>query len=138
LNLPPQRAEKAPEVPPPPPDALDSPSVKASSGRKTREAPSRSAAAACTIKVKSQSVAAPSTGGVVTISLQGGGQDCVSAVLVEQSWLEARDLSDPSAIRLEVDANDTATPRQSNIILANAAQSVTITLVQEGRSSRAR
>jgi hypothetical protein len=54
--------------------------------------------------------------------------------LVEESWLEVKDLSDPSAIKLAVDANDTSAPRQSNVVIANAGQSVTVTLVQEGRS----
>jgi hypothetical protein len=94
----------------------------------------RLTAAACQLKPKSESVAAPAYGGIVLVTLQGGSRDCVSAVLVEESWLEVKDLSNPSAIKLAVDANDTNLPRQSNVVIANAGQSVTVTLVQEGRN----
>ena len=93
----------------------------------------------CSLKTKSNIIAAPSFGGTVVLSLQiTGGRECLSAVLAEQRWLEVKDLSDPSNVQLLVDPNDSELPRQSNIILANAAQSVTIVLMQEGRVARGR
>lgn len=103
---------------------------------KPKESPMRSTAASCQIKVKTVSMAAPAFGGIVTLVLQGGARDCVSAVLVEENWLEAKEITDPNAIRFVVDANDGSAPRQSSITVANAGQSVSVTLVQEGRVPR--
>jgi hypothetical protein len=126
---PPQRAARPAEMPKLPEEAVSG---------KPKEPTMRATAAACQIKVKAESIAAPSHGGIVTIVLQGGARDCVSAVLVREDWLEAQELFDPNAIKLAVDANEASTPRQSDIIIANAGQSVTVTLVQEGRSPRTR
>jgi hypothetical protein len=135
-----------PVLPPPlpaarPPAAATMPAeVEEPTERKKRSKSTQmqATAAACQLRVKSESVAAPAYGGLVTISLQGGSKSCVSAVMVEQSWLEVQELTDPDAIRIEVDANESSTPRQSNIVIANAGRSVSVTLVQEGRTPRGR
>jgi hypothetical protein len=113
-------------------------SVEAGDKKKPKESQLESTAATCKLEAKSASVAAPAYGGLVSVTLVGGSKSCVSAVMVEQPWLEVQELTKPGAIRIAVDANDSATPRQSNIIIANAGRSVTVTLVQEGRTSRAR
>lgn len=124
--LPPQEGSRAPA------------SEAVSSKKKPKQTVMGATAAGCKLKAKQDSVAAPAYGGLVTIALEGGSRDCVSAVMVEEPWLEAKELSDPSSIRLAVDANDSSSPRQSNIVIANAGRSVTVTLVQEGRSARPR
>lgn len=134
-----------PPLPSPPAPALSpqeglraSTGEAASSKKKPRQTVMSATAAGCKLKAKQDSVAAPAYGGLVTIALEGGSRDCVSAVMVEEPWLEAKELSDPSSIRLAVDANESSSPRQSNIVIANAGRSVTVTLVQEGRSPRVR
>lgn len=112
--------------------------VDVGSKKKAKATPLQSTAASCPLKVQSESVAAPAYGGLVSISLQGNSKSCVSAVMVEQPWLEVQELNDAAAIRIAVDANESATPRQSNIVIANAGRSVTVTLVQEGRAARTR
>ena len=111
--------------------------VEASPAPAARRAatPASKTQAVCSLKVKSQSVAAPATGGIVSIQLLGK-RECVTAVLIEQPWLQESLASESSSISIEVDANALNTPRQSNIVLANAAHSVTITLVQEARPLR--
>jgi hypothetical protein len=106
--------------------------------KKPKESILRATAASCKLKPRVESVAAPAYGGIVTVALLGSGRDCVSAVMVEEPWLEAQELSDPSLIRLAVDANSSGVPRQSKIVIANAGQSVTVTLVQESRPDRVR
>lgn len=123
---------------PRPPEARPMPLEAATGRKKPKESTMAMTAAGCKLKAKSESVAAPAYGGIVVIALEGGSRDCVSAVMVEESWLEAKEISDASSIRLAVDANETSLPRQSNIIIANAGRSVTVTLVQEGRAPRAR
>ena len=144
-----------PPAPEPPPVAVPksapAPAAKSGDGFVTVEAPEKPAArtksrdpasriqASCSLKTKVSIIAAPAAGGAVTLPLQvSGGRECLSAVLAEQSWLEVKDISDPSAVRLLVDANDAETPRQSNIVVANAGQSVTVVLMQEGRMARGR
>lgn len=111
---------------------------EAPASKKPKESVLRATAAGCKLKARVESVAAPAYGGIVTVALLGSGRDCVSAVMVEETWLEAQELSDPSLIRLAVDANISGAPRQSKIVIANAGQSVTVTLVQESRPDRAR
>jgi hypothetical protein len=132
LPYPPSPAPSSQEI------AHTAPSDAAASRKKPKQTAMSVTAAGCKLKAKQDSVAAPAYGGIVTIALEGGSRDCVSAVMVEEPWLEAKELSDPSSIRLAVDANDSSSPRQSNIVIANAGRSVTVTLVQEGRSPRAR
>lgn len=122
----------------PPKEARMVPAEAPTGRKKAKESTMAMTAAGCKLKAKSESVAAPAYGGIVVIALEGGSRDCVSAVMVEESWLEAKEISDASSIRLAVDANETSSPRQSNIIIANAGRSVTVTLVQEGRMPRAR
>jgi len=136
--IPPAPAKLPLDLPPPAAPAPAPASAVEAAPAKSKESPMRQAAAACKLKAKNSSVFAPAHGGLVTIELLGSGKDCASAVMVEQPWLEARELNDPTAIRVAVDANDTEAPRQSSIIIANAAQSLTVTLVQEGRIARNR
>lgn len=142
----------APEPPPAPvPRNAPVPAAKPADGFAMVETPERPAQktksrdpaariqGACTLKSAVTIIAAPAAGGAVTLPLQvTGGRECLSAVLAEQSWLEVKDISNPSAVRLLVDANDAETPRQSNIVVANAGQSVTVVLMQEGRMARSR
>lgn len=136
--LPPVLPPPLPAARPPAPSAALEDVVEQPEKKKAKASQRQAAATACPLKVKSESVAAPAFGGLVEIELQGSSKSCVSAVMVEQSWLEVQELNDPSAIRIAVDANENSTPRQSNIVIANAGRSVTVTLVQEGRVARTR
>ncbi len=135
----PARRADVPRLPPEAPQAPSGkPAKETSASKPAKESAMRITAASCQLKARTETVSAPAYGGIVTIALQGSGRDCVSAVMVQEPWLEAKDLSDPALIRLAVDANSTSMPRQSNVVIANAGQSVTVTLVQEGRSDRSR
>ena len=72
----------------------------------------------------------------MSIEVIGGGKSCVSGVLLEKSWVEAKGFGDPTFIKIQVAANVANLPRQSNIVLANASQSVTVALVQDGQPIR--
>lgn len=131
----PPRAAPVPELPAPP--AAEEPANSKAAKVRSKEPPVARAQAACNLKPKSAIVAAPAYGGPVTVHMVvSGGKECLSAVLAEKSWIEVKDLSDPAAVRVEVDPNDTGAPRQSSIILANTTDSVTVTLMQEGRAGR--
>lgn len=134
--LPPPLPAAHPPAPAPMPASAEA--TETSQKKRPKESQLESTAASCQLKVKSESIAAPAYGGMVSIGLQSSSKSCVSAVMVEQTWLEVQELTDPSAIRIAVDANESSTPRQSNIVIANAGRSVTVTLVQEGRTPRAR